>query len=321
MLAKMGVGNFNRTAGSHLSELEDQRWVEKNPAPHPGLLTLQHLSPSIGSVVSGVDLSKPATPELVAALRHALLLRKVLFFHDQELSTEELLSFSRNFGELEIHPFSAAKEGYDEVLLIDHAKDNPGVENQYHSDVSWRWDPSLGSVLHCRETPEIGGDTIFVDMYAAFEGLPDRLKDQIRGRTAEHDWHFFRLVIESNGLWSDEKITEMQKKYPPQHHPIVRTHPETGRNLLYVNGAFTKQIDGMEWADSQQLLQQLYAHAASPEYQVRFQWKKGSVAFWDNRACQHYAISDYWPRRRVMERVTIMGDRPYYLEDAPKAKL
>lgn len=320
VLAKMGVGNFNRTAGAHLSKLEDERWLESHPCSYPGLLKLQHLSPTIGSVVLDVDLSKP-TPELVAALRHALLLRKVLFFHDQALNTDQLLAFTRNFGELEIHPFSAAKEGHDEVLLIQHAKDSPGVENQFHSDVSWRQDPSLGSVLHCQETPEVGGDTIFVDMHAALLGLPDNLKEQIMGKTAEHDWHYFRMALQSNGIWSDDKIEQMQKQYPPQHHPIIRTHPETGRNLLYVNRAFTKQIDGMEWAESQQLLQQLYAHAANPEYQVRFQWRAGSVAFWDNRSCQHYAISDYWPSRRVMERVTVKGDQPYFSNSSARAKL
>lgn len=199
--------------------------------------------------------------------------------------------------------------------MVDHGKETPGTENAYHSDVSWRLDPSLGSVLFCRETPDVGGDTIFVDMHAAYEGLPDRLKDAIRGKTATHDWHFFRMLLQSNGLWSDEKIAQMQREYPPQHHPIVRTHPETRRDLLYVNPVFVQQIDGMEWNESQPLLTELCEHTKSAEYQVRFKWRAGSVAFWDNRALQHYAIADYWPQRRIMERVTIKGDKPFHKDD------
>lgn len=309
MLGKSGLGNFNKIAGSYLSAQADQQWEREQPSL--GLLQLEHLSPTIGSVVSGLDLSKPLSPELVTALRRELLLRKVLFFRDQDMSSERLVSLGRHFGELEIHPFTASKEGFDEILMVDHGKDTPGTENLYHSDVSWRPDPSLGSILYCRETPAIGGDTIFVDMYAAYEGLPDRLKEQIDGKTAEHDWHFFRLIIQANSLWSDERVEQTQQEYPPQHHPIVRTHPETGRDILYVNAAFTKQIDGMEWKASEALLKELYAHAHNPEYQVRFKWQEGCVAFWDNRCCQHYAIADYWPKKRVMERVTIRGDLPF----------
>jgi len=311
MLGKSGVGNFHKIAGAYLSLQADQRWEQEHPAPSAGLLTLEHLTPTIGSVVSGLDLSTPLPAEVVAALRHALLLRKVLFFNDQDLSSERLVSLGRNFGQLEVHPFTASKDGFDEIVRLDHDKDSPGTENIYHSDVTWRWDPSLGSILYCRETPPVGGDTMFVDMYAAYEGLPDQLKAKIEGRTAEHDWHFFRLLLQSNGLWSDEKIEQMQREYPPQHHPIVRTHPETDREILYVNGAFTKQIDGMEWREFGALLRDLYLHAQNPEYQVRFKWQPGSVAFWDNRCCQHYAIADYWPQKRVMERVTICGDRPF----------
>lgn len=236
------------------------------------------------------------------------------------MSSDALVALARYFGELEVHPFTASKEGHEEILMVDHDRGTPGTENFYHSDVSWRWDPSLGSILFCRETPTVGGDTIFVDMYAAYEGLPQTLKDKVHGHTAEHDWHFFRMLLQANSIWSDEKIEQMQHDYPPQHHPIVRTHPETGRDLLYVNTVFTTQIDGMEWAESQDVLKELYVQAQNPEYQVRFKWQRGSVAFWDNRAVQHYATADYWPKRRIMERVTIRGDRPFNKSDA-KGKL
>jgi taurine dioxygenase len=246
------------------------------------------------------------------------LLRKVLFFRDQSLTTDQHVALARRFGELEVHPFTAGKEGYDEVLMVDHGPESPSNENYYHSDVSWRADPSMGSILYCRETPEFGGDTIFVDMYAAYEGLPDDVKDRIRGATATHDWHNFRLALMANSTWTEQQIKDAMIAYPEQHHPVVRTHPETGRDLLYVNPIFTKCIDGMSPQDSDELLQRLYQQAPAPEFQVRFSWKAGSVAFWDNRAVQHYAVADYWPQRRIMERVTILGDKPFFRE---KAKL
>jgi len=314
-----GIGNFGRVAGSFLSSVADDNWALDNPSS--GVLQMTHLTRTIGSVVTGLDLSKPLTKEVVAALRHALLLRKVLFFHDQELTTEQHLAFAREFGELEVHPFTSSKDGFPEILLIEHDKDYPTSENYYHSDVSWRVDPSLGSVLYCQETPPVGGDTIFIDAYAMYEGLPNSVKDRLGGLTATHDWHAFRMQLQMSGAWSDEKIEQMMLEYPEQSHPIVRTHPETGRSVLYVNSPFTKWVDGVSATESAELLDMLYKQAAIPEYQARFKWQKGSVAFWDNRATQHYASADYWPLKRVMERATIVGDKPFFNPNPQRAKL
>jgi taurine dioxygenase len=147
-------------------------------------------------------------------------------------------------------------------------------------------------------------------MYAAYDGLPDEVRAKIDGRTAIHDFAHFRLGLRKQGK-SEAEIEEFNKKYPPAEHPVVRTHPETGRKGLYVNVAFTQHIVGMDKTESDALLKYLYAQAAIPEYQCRFRWRTNSIAFWDNRACQHYAVSDYWPAVRRMERVTIIGDRPY----------
>jgi taurine dioxygenase len=272
-------------------------------------LTILPLTPTIGAEIEGVDLTRPLSEATVSALRRALLDWKVLFFRDQEITTEQHLAFARRFGELEVHPFAPQKPGFPEVLAITHDEKNRGKENTWHSDVTWRLEPSLGSILRAIELPPVGGDTLFADMYAAYDGLKDEVKAKIDNAVAVHDFTHFRAGMRKRGM-SEEQIEEMNRKYPMAEHPVVRTHPETGRRCIYVNAAFTLHIVGMEKAESDALLAHLYAQAAIPEYQCRFRWSPGAIAFWDNRASQHYAVSDYFPAVRRMERVTIVGDRP-----------
>jgi taurine dioxygenase len=276
----------------------------------PAALTVSPLTPAIGAEIGNIDLSRPLDSETKQAIRDLLLEWKVIFFRDQNITTEQHLAFSGAFGELEVHPFAPHKKDYPEVLAITHDKDNKGRENTWHSDVTWRVEPSLGSVLRAIEVPSFGGDTLFADMYAAYEGLSDEVKEKIEGKRALHDFAHFRVAMRKRGL-SEEQIEEMNRIYPTVEHPIVRTHPETKKKALYVNAAFTQYIVGMDRDQSAALLKHLYAQAAIPEYQCRFRWQKNSIAFWDNRASQHYAVSDYWPAVRRMERVTIIGDRPY----------
>ena len=263
-------------------------------------------------MISGLDLAKPLVGGELAALRAALLDWKVLFFRDQDITTEQHLAFARQFGALEVHPFAPHKEGYPEVLAITHDRERRGRENTWHSDVTWRIEPSLrSSVLRAIEVPPVGGDTLFADMYAAYDGLSDPIKEQVEGAVAIHDFAHFRRGMRKAGK-SEEEIEAFNKAYPMVEHPVVRTHPETGRKAIYVNAAFTQHIVGLEKTESDALLAHLYAQAAIPEYQCRFRWRKNSIAFWDNRACQHYAASDYWPAVRRMERAdTIDSDRPY----------
>jgi len=268
-------------------------------------LTLQPLSPTVGAEISGVDLARTLDDATLAELRRALLEYKVIFFRDQDITTEQHLAFARRFGALETHPFAPHKEGYPEVLLLEKNEEVGGYENVWHSDVTWRLQPSLGSVLRAREVPEVGGDTLFCDMYAAYDGLDDDVKASLEGLRAVHDFtRTFGRRLEP------EALVQKQEEYPPAEHPVVRTHPETGRKALYVNAAFTSHVVGLERAQSRPLLDLLYRQATVPEYQCRFRWRPESIAFWDNRAVQHYAASDYWPQRRVMERVTIIGDTP-----------
>ncbi len=273
------------------------------------VLEVRPLTPTIGAEIHGVDLRLPLDAQTLSEVRAALLDWKVVFFRDQDITTEQHLAFARNFGELEVHPFAPEKPGYPEVLAITHDRERPGKENTWHSDVTWRLEPSLGSILRSLEVPPVGGDTLFADMYAAYSGLSDEVKAKIEGKTAIHDFAHFRRGLRKQGK-SEAEIEEYNKKYPPAEHPVVRTHPETARKGLYVNAAFTQHIAGMERGESDALLKHLYAQAATPEYQCRFRWGVNSIAFWDNRASQHYAVSDYWPAVRRMERVTIVGDRP-----------
>jgi taurine dioxygenase len=269
-------------------------------------LTFEPLSPTIGAEVHGIDVGSDLSDDTIATLRQGLLDHKVLFFRDQHVTTEQHLAFGRRFGELEIHPVTPAQQEHREVLVIRHDENRRGVENTWHSDVTWRPEPSLGSILRAREVPPVGGDTLFADMQAAYEGLPADIREEIDGLTAIHDFTrvFGRFV-------DDEKKQAMMRRYPSVEHPVVRTHPETGRKGIYVNTAFTVAIKGLSDSDSERLLQLLYRQASVPEYQCRFHWRADSIAFWDNRSTQHYAVSDYYPQVRLMERVTVVGDRPY----------
>jgi len=267
---------------------------------------VSQLGATIGAEISRVDLRQPLDDATFAELHCALLAFKVLFFRDQDVSYAQHADFGRRFGELEVHPFLPTPEGQPAVVLLAKNEQIGGYENGWHSDVTWRVAPSLGSILRCRDCPPVGGDTLFSDMAAAYQGLPDEVKQQIDGLRAVHDF-----TITFGRMLSPEKLAAKQQEYPAVSHPIVRTHPETGEKVLYVNRGFTSHVEGMERAESNRLLQYLYHQASYPEYQVRFRWARNSIAFWDNRSTQHYASSDYWPEPRVMERVTVVGDRPF----------
>ena len=244
---------------------------------------VKRLSPSIGGEIHGVDLSKPLGSELKELIYEALLVYKVIFFRDQNISTEEHINFSKNFGELEIHPFAPKKEDFPEVLVITHNENSKGRENTWHSDVTWRKEPSLGSVLRMIQKPAHGGDTLFADMYAAYDGLPDHVKEKLDGAIAVHDFANFRNRLIKEGK-SAEEIQAFNEEYPMPEHPVIRTHPDTQKKVIYVNAAFTQYIKDWEEKDSKEMLTYLYSRASVPEYQCRFAWEENSIAFWDNRA-------------------------------------
>jgi len=268
-------------------------------------LRVRPMSATVGAEVEGVDLCQPLEDAVVAEITRCLHEFKVLFFRDQPLTPAQHVAFARRFGELEVHPFIPANPDHPELVRFEKEATVGGYENGWHSDVSWRERPSLGAVLHGVEIPPVGGDTLFADMYAAYDGLDADVKLRIDDLVAVHDYSkVFGHAVKAR----DREA--MREQFPPVEHPVVRTHPDTGRRLLYVNRFFTDHIVGLDRDASDALIDELSKAAETVEYQCRFTWRTDSVAFWDNRAVQHYAASDYWPLRRVMERASIVGERP-----------
>jgi taurine dioxygenase len=271
------------------------------------------LSPTIGAEISGIDLAQPCDEELRTELRRALLEWKVLFFRDQDISRAQQRDFAAQWGELEQHPFykhvqPGKRQTDDDVVRLAKDQVSPGVENEWHHDITWHARPSFGAVLRAVEVPPVGGDTLWVDCAAAYDGLPAALRARIDGLVARHDWRpSFGLGMEP------DVVAELSPRFPPVEHPVVRVHPETGRRTLFVNAIFTQQVVGLDEAESEELLERLFAQYRRPEYQCRFRWTPGAVAFWDNRATCHYACSDYHPQPRVMDRISIAGDEPFGL--------
>ncbi|MEG9267777.1 TauD/TfdA dioxygenase family protein [Qipengyuania sp. Mu-71] len=271
-----------------------------------GTLDIRPLTPAIGAEILGIDLGSADIAARIPEIRAALLSHGVIFFRDQDITTAQHIAFARAFGELEIHPATPKDQPNREVLRIEHGPKSRGQENAWHSDVTWRAEPSLGSILLAREVPDCGGDTLFANMHLAYERLSDPMKTFCEGLTAVHD--IARVFAKRLG----KRPEELHDTYPPMRHPVIRTHPETGERAIYVNTAFTSHIEGLAESESRWLLDHLFATAKDAEIQCRFRWQAGSVAFWDNRVCQHFAASDYFPARRVMERVTIAGDKPFF---------
>jgi alpha-ketoglutarate-dependent taurine dioxygenase len=260
---------------------------------------------TIGAHITGIDLTGELSDDAIAEIRQALSDYKVLFLADQPVSSEQHVAFARRFGDLEVHPFIPSNTGIPELVRFEKSADVGGYENAWHHDVTWRAEPSLGAILHAIEVPAIGGDTLFCDMGAAYDGLPDELKERIADLTAVHDYAmaFSRAV-------KPEDAARVREQFPAVEHPVVHTHPVTGRKLLYVNRLFVSHIVGLPADESTALIDRLCRRSDVPEYQVRYRWTPDSIVFWDNRAVQHFACSDYWPEVRVMERASVVGTRP-----------
>jgi taurine dioxygenase len=282
-------------------------------------MKVQKLTCHIGAELKGVNLGDASRDDaLFAEIKALLLQHKVLFLRDQEISRAEHVAFAGKFGELEDHPVAGSDPENPGLVRIYKDLNSPPehYENAFHSDASWREMPPMGCVLRQVEGPEVGGDTIWVNMVKAYAELPAPIKAQIEGLRARHS-----IEYTFGAAMPIEKRLKLKEQYPDAEHPVVRTHPETGEKILYVCGFATHFTNfhtpanvryGQDFAPGAgQLLAYLIGRAAIPEYQVRWRWQPNSVAIWDNRCTQHYAVQDYWPAVRKMERAGIMGDRPF----------
>ena len=284
-----------------------------------GSIKVEPLTCTIGAELSNVNLGVASRePELVAQIRELLLKHKVVFFRDQDMTRAEHVAFARHFGELEDHPVAGSDPDNPGLVRIYKSPDSPNdrYENAWHTDATWRDKPPFGCVLRCVECPPVGGDTMWANMAEAYSRLPEDIKAKIANLRARHS-----IEASFGAAMPIEKRHALKAQFPDAEHPVVRTHPETGEKVLFVN-AFTTHFTnyhapehvrfGQDYSPgASQLLNYLISQAFVPEFQVRFRWRKNSVAFWDNRSTQHYAVMDYPPCHRKMERAGIIGDKPY----------
>jgi taurine dioxygenase len=282
-------------------------------------IRVEPLTCAIGAEISHVSLADAAVDDkLLAEIRALWLKHRVLFFRDQDITRAEHVAFARRFGELEDHPVAGSDPDHPGLVRIYKTPDKPGdrYENAWHTDATWREKPPLGCVLRCVECPPVGGDTIWANMVLAYENLPAHVKEQIAGLRARHS-----IEASFGAAMPIEKRLELKRLFPDAEHPVVRTHPETGEKILFVN-AFTTHFTNFHTPGNVrfgqdanpgagQLLAYLVSQVYVPEYQVRWRWKPNTVAFWDNRSTQHYAVMDYPPCHRKMERAGIKGDATY----------
>lgn len=267
------------------------------------------LTASIGAEIRGVDLARPLDAATEDSIYQALMRHLVIFFRDQEISPERHLAFAQSFGEIDApHPSYAHVPGFDRIVLLANDASNPPDTNNWHTDLTFKPEPPFASILVAREVPESGGDTLWANMYTAYETLPAEMKARIETLRAIHDMGDFRNSF-VDGTSDTAKLSQAMQRFGFAIHPLVRTHPATGRKFLYVNDSFTSHVIGLTAHDSRNLLNHLLTHLNRPEHQVRFAWRRGSVAMWDNRCTQHYAVADYLPAYRCMNRVTVVRDR------------
>lgn len=275
-------------------------------------LTITPISSALGAHIDGVDLSRPLHAEQYAAIEQALLQHQVLFFRNQPLTPAEHVRFAAGFGELHIHPLYPNVSEHPQLLLLDTEVIDLRDNASWHTDVTFLAAPALGAILSAKQVPAYGGDTLWASGIAAYEALSAPLARFLDGLTALHDFTK-SFPLERFGSTPDDlaRYEQTRRDHPPLSHPVIRTHPVSGRKALFVNHGFTTRINELEAAESDALLALLFSHVSRPEFTVRWRWQAHDVAFWDNRITQHYAVDDYRPQRRVMHRATILGDRPF----------
>jgi taurine dioxygenase len=272
-------------------------------------IEVRALTAEIGAEGEGVDRREPLDDATVEALKEALQRHLVLFFHDQDITGRQHLEFAKRFGTITVAPFGPKHPDHPEITVLDQQTPKGEGADNWHADNTFMPEPPMGSILRAVLLPSVGGDTCFASGYAAYEALSPAMQQFLDGMRAVHDISRMLRKAIANGQ-ATEPFEQMQRQYPPFSHPVVRTNQVTGRKCLFINGNWTARIEGLTERENEALLPMLLDHVRSPEYQCRFRWREGSIAFWDNRWVQHYGVADYGGYRRIMQRVTIEGDRP-----------
>jgi taurine dioxygenase len=275
-------------------------------------ITITRLTAAFGAIVNDINLGDELPQESIDRLTELLVEHQILFFRRQPISPQQQYRFAKRFGELHIHPIYPALAGLPEIMVIDTHGDFLPDNDNWHTDVTFSPTPPLAGILAAKQLPSVGGDTLWSSNLAAYQGLSAPLQRLLDGLTAEHS------VVKSfpAGRWGSdplfkERYERAVARHPPVTHPVVRTHPVSGRKALFVNEGFTTRIHELGARESDALLSFLFAHAGRPEFTLRWRWSVDDVAFWDNRITQHFAVADYLPQRRIMHRATVLGDRPF----------
>ena len=259
---------------------------------------------ALGATIADIDLKQPLDEKLTTFIAKALAENEVIFFRDQDITPEQHRAFALNFGQLQSHPVYPTIKGFPEITILENDEKNPSKIEKWHTDMTFKKIPPLGSILLGKVIPEKGGDTLFASLSAAYSDLPADLKQSLEEMTAVHsfEYGFKESLAEPYGR---EKLAQALIDNPPVEHPVVCTHPVTGKKLIYVNSLFTLKINSLSDSESSKLLEFLCDHIKKEKYQCRFSWEINSIAFWDNRSVIHKPDNDYWPQLRRMERITI----------------
>ena len=266
-------------------------------------------STALGAVISGIDLSKEPSKRAMAELEDAFGRYSVIFFRDQNLTPQQHIAMAERWGAINVNRFFKPLDGYPQIAqVIKEANQKENIGGTWHTDHSYDLIPAMGSMLYAREVPTVGGDTLFSSMYLAYEALSEDMKKMLADLKAWHSSrHAFGYGVTDSEHYEDGRLANPNQATQDALHPVVITHPLTGRKALYVNADFTVRFDGWTVEESQPILDLLYAHGARQEFTCRFHWEPGSIAFWDNRATWHYAMNDYQGHRRIMHRITLEG--------------
>lgn len=270
----------------------------------------QPLSGALGAEIHGVDLTQPLSSNMYAEIRRLLVEHEVIFFRDQDISPSQHKALAESFGPLQTHPAYGTIEGFPEITILESTPEKPTMIEAWHSDMTFRKHPPMGTVLRSRIIPPKGGDTLWSSMTAAYDGLSRPMQEFLSTLTAVHDFAFgFKESLAEPG--GRERLSQALADNPPVEHPVICTHPESGKKVIFVNELFTTHIVGMTTKESRALLSFLFDHVMTPEFTCRFKWQPNSIAIWDNRSTQHKPVNDYFPAHRRLERTTIDGDKPY----------